>query len=88
MFILIHGASASSLEMERIGKLLNPPFESRAINLLGHGGRSIPEKFLLGEMSDDLIGSIEEAPAGRTICSATASAASWRWKWRGGGRTW
>ncbi len=64
MFILIHGASASHLEMRPIAKLLQPIMNSHAVDLLGHGGRPIPEQFLFSDLVEDLLRMIEEVPNG------------------------
>ena len=55
MLVLLHGSNASGPEMEPLAKALRPYFDVRALNLLGHGGRPVPDGYSLEEMSEDLI---------------------------------
>ena len=65
MLVLLHGSNASGPEMEPLARLLRPHFELRAPNLLGHGGRPVPDGYSLEEMSDDLVAWLDSERIGR-----------------------
>jgi pimeloyl-ACP methyl ester carboxylesterase len=65
MLVLLHGSNASGPEMEPVARLLRPHFELRAPNLLGHGGRPVPDGYSLEEMSEDLIAWLDSERIGR-----------------------
>jgi pimeloyl-ACP methyl ester carboxylesterase len=65
MLVLLHGSNASGPEMEPLARLLRPHFELRAPNLLGHGGRPVPDGYSLEEMSEDLIAWLDSERIGR-----------------------
>ncbi len=65
MLVLLHGSNASGPEMEPLARLLRPHFDLRAPNLLGHGGRPVPDGYSLEEMSEDLVGWLDAERIGR-----------------------
>jgi pimeloyl-ACP methyl ester carboxylesterase len=65
MLVLLHGSNASGHEMEPLARLLRPHCELRAPNLLGHGGRPVPNGYSLEEMSEDLIAWLDAERIGR-----------------------
>lgn len=65
MLVLLHGSNASGPEMEPLARLLRPHFELRAPNLLGHGGRPVPDGYSLEEMSEDLVAWLDSERIGR-----------------------
>jgi pimeloyl-ACP methyl ester carboxylesterase len=65
MLVLLHGSNASGPEMEPLARLLRPHFDLRAPNLLGHGGRPVPDGYSLEEMSEDLVAWLDSERIGR-----------------------
>jgi len=53
--IVLHGANGSWEEMAPLIKPLVPHFDVRAINLLGHGGRPVPDGLTIDSLADDLL---------------------------------
>lgn len=53
--VVLHGVNGSSAEMAPVIRLLSPRFDVRAPDLLGHGGRDVPDGYTLEEMADDLV---------------------------------
>lgn len=54
--IVLHGANGSWEEMAPLIKPLVAHFDLRAINLLGHGGRLVPDSLTIEALADDLLG--------------------------------
>lgn len=54
--VLLHGSNGSPGELGGFAAALQPRFEVTAPNLLGHGGRPVPDGYTLEEMADDLLG--------------------------------
>lgn len=53
--VVIHGANGSSVEIEPLSEALRPYAQVHAPDLLGHGGREVPEVFTLPELAADVI---------------------------------
>ena len=56
VLVILHGVSGSGGEMAPLGNPLSAWFDVRTPDLLGHGGRPVPNGYTLGEMADDLVG--------------------------------
>lgn len=54
--VLLHGSNGAPAELGGFATALQPRFEVTAPNLLGHGGRPVPDGYTLEEMADDLLG--------------------------------
>lgn len=55
ILVILHGVSGSAGEMAPLAKPLSAWFDVRVPNLLGHGGRPVPEGYALQDMADDLV---------------------------------
>jgi pimeloyl-ACP methyl ester carboxylesterase len=55
ILVILHGVSGSAAEMAPLGVPLSAWFDVRTPNLLGHGGRPVPDGYTLEEMADDLV---------------------------------
>ena len=55
VLVILHGVSGSGGEMAPLGQPLSVWFDIRTPNLLGHGGRPVPDGYTLEEMADDLL---------------------------------
>lgn len=53
--VVIHGANGSAAEIEPLSAALRPYAEVAAPDLIGHGGRPVPELFTLRELADDVV---------------------------------
>ena len=53
--VLIHGALGCSAEIEPLTAAFRPYGEVRAPNLVGHGGRPVPERLSIRDHAEDLI---------------------------------
>ncbi len=65
MLVLLHGSNSSGPEMEPLARALRPHFPLRAPNLLGHGGRVVPDGYSLEDMSADLVAWLDAERIGR-----------------------
>lgn len=55
MIVLLHGANGCGAELAPLAEPLREFGEVRAPNLLGHGGREMPERFTIRGFADDLV---------------------------------
>jgi pimeloyl-ACP methyl ester carboxylesterase len=55
VLVILHGVSGSAAEMAPLTNPLSAWFDARTPNLLGHGGRAVPDGYTLEEMADDLV---------------------------------
>ncbi len=53
--ILLHGANSAGIELAPLVEALRPYATVRTPNLLGHGGRPIPERITMRDMAEDLV---------------------------------
>ena len=56
--VLLHGSNGVPAEMSAFATAFAPRFEVMAPNLLGHGGRPVPDGYTLEEMADDLVATL------------------------------
>jgi pimeloyl-ACP methyl ester carboxylesterase len=55
ILVILHGVSGSAGEMAPLAGPLSAWFDVRTPDLLGHGGRPVPDGYTLEQMADDLI---------------------------------
>lgn len=65
ILVILHGVSGSADEMEPLARPLGAWFAVRMPNLLGHGGRPVPDGYTLEEMAADLIAWLDAEGIGR-----------------------
>jgi len=53
--VILHGANGSAAEIAPLAKGLTARFQIHIPDLLGHGGRPVPNGYTLAEMADDLL---------------------------------
>jgi pimeloyl-ACP methyl ester carboxylesterase len=53
--ILFHGANSAGAELAPLVEALRPYCAVRTPDLLGHGGRAIPERIAMRELADDVV---------------------------------
>jgi pimeloyl-ACP methyl ester carboxylesterase len=63
--VILHGVSGSGTEMAPLARPLSAWFDVCAPNLLGHGGRPVPDGYTLEEMADDLVRWLDREGIGR-----------------------
>jgi pimeloyl-ACP methyl ester carboxylesterase len=63
--VILHGVSGSGTEMAPLAGPLSAWFDVRVPNLLGHGGRPVPDGYTLEEMADDLVQWLDGEGIGR-----------------------
>lgn len=59
--IMLHGSNGCAAEMAGLAKALQPHAAVTASDLLGHGGRSVPDGYTLADMADDLLGELTDS---------------------------
>lgn len=62
--VILHGVSGSAGEMAPFVRALSNHFDITVPNLLGHGGRPVPDGYSLEEMAADLIESLDREEVG------------------------
>ena len=65
--ILLHGAMGCTAEIEPLAAAFRHYTDVTAPNLLGHGGRPIPERLDIGAMARDVVDQCDHAGIGRTF---------------------
>ena len=65
--ILIHGAVGCAAEIEPLAAALRHYTEVMTPNLIGHGGRPVPERLTLEDMARDVIDQLDKARVGPTF---------------------
>jgi pimeloyl-ACP methyl ester carboxylesterase len=55
ILVILHGVSGSGGEMAPLARPLSAWFDVRTPDLLGHGGRPVPDGYTLEEMADDVV---------------------------------
>jgi len=58
--VLLHGAVGSAVTMTPLADALAPTIQTHAFNLIGHGGRPVPERCTLAEFALDVIAQMDE----------------------------
>lgn len=71
--ILLHGSSSAGAEMAPLAEALRPYTETRSPNLLGHGGRPIPESFSVAEFVRDIVEYLDREAIERTFVTGYSS---------------
>lgn len=59
--LLLHGATGSRDELLPLAETLGDGFQWLAPNLIGHGGRPIPDRFEIEDLLADLLGALDAA---------------------------
>jgi pimeloyl-ACP methyl ester carboxylesterase len=59
--VLVHGAGGTKYELEPLVECLGTGFQCWSGNLLGHGGREMPERYGLEEVAEDLLQRLDSA---------------------------
>lgn len=62
--VLLHGVNGTAAELAPLAKALNK-LDVRALDLLGHGGRDVPDGYTLEEMAEDVIRWLDAEGVGR-----------------------
>ncbi len=65
--LLLHGANASGARMAPLVEALSPFAEVDAPNLLGHGGRPLPEALSFEAMAADVVAHLDRVGTARTF---------------------
>jgi pimeloyl-ACP methyl ester carboxylesterase len=55
----VHGAMGSGVAMQPLAQVLEPYAAVEAPDLLGHGGRPVPERFSVEELAGDLVATLD-----------------------------
>ncbi len=64
--VVIHGANGSGASMQPLSDQLKPYMEVFAPDLVGHGGRALPDRFTIEEMAADVIVQMDARELART----------------------
>ena len=67
LVVVLHGANGAASEVEPLSVALREYAEVRAPNLLGHGGRPVPEVFTLPQLTEDLVAWLDAEKIGRAF---------------------
>lgn len=62
--LLLHGAIGSSAQLRELKQLLNQTHNIHLFDFIGHGGKSIPEKFSIDLFATDLLKYLDEKKLG------------------------
>lgn len=65
--ILLHGTNSSGAEMAPLAEALSPYFSTIAPNLVGHGGRPIPQDFSIQQFARDVVEELDRRRIDRTF---------------------
>lgn len=57
--LILHGANGCRAEMKPWRDALGVDFKAHTVNLAGHGGRELPERFTMQAYVDDLLGQMD-----------------------------
>ena len=57
--LILHGANGCRAEMRPWSDALSADFNTHIVNLAGHGGRELPERFTMQGYVDDLLGQMD-----------------------------
>jgi pimeloyl-ACP methyl ester carboxylesterase len=71
--LLIHGSSSCGAELAPLAEALRPFTSTHAPNLVGHGGRPIPERFSIGDFARDLVEYLDREGIERTFVTGYSS---------------
>lgn len=58
--VLLHGANGTAGTMEPLAEQLRSSLDVHAFNMLGHGGRPVPERLTIRDMAADVIAQMDE----------------------------
>ena len=61
VLVVLHGANGSIATMEPLTRLLRDRIEVRPVNLLGHGGRPVPDGYTVAELAEDVIAWLDQS---------------------------
>ena len=73
--VMLHGSNGSGETLLPLADLLRPHARIETPNLIGHGGRSVPERFSVRDFAEDVVAYLDAQKLARAYCSATALAA-------------
>ena len=65
--ILLHGSNSAGAEMAPLAEAFEPNVQTRAPNLIGHGGRPIPERFSIREFAEDVVAYLDREGIDKTF---------------------
>ncbi len=65
--LLIHGSSSCGAEMAPLAAALRPYTSTTAPNLVGHGGRPVPESFSVEGFVSDIVAYVDREEIERTF---------------------
>jgi|ERR1017187_8702264 pimeloyl-ACP methyl ester carboxylesterase len=65
--ILLHGSNGAGAEMLPLAEAMRPHASVETPNLLGHGGRPLPQRLTVREMADDVIAYMDERNIARAF---------------------
>ena len=67
MLVLLHGACGSAATMQPLVEAIGTEVESVSLDLLGHGGRPVPEQLSIAALARDIIAQLDERHIERTF---------------------
>ena len=65
--VLLHGANGSAATMSPLTEALQPALDVHPLNMLGHGGRPVPEKSTIADLANDVIAQMDERGLSRAF---------------------